>query len=87
MNYEDPENVEEIIKSIFPLKSIQEIFDLINKIYPTLIKDRLEEFSKDYPHYDINWRSLCATLKIRKAYILLFDEYVEDEKRILQPYF
>lgn len=83
MKYEDPENVQDIIKDIFKMKTIQDIVDLLNTLYPSFIRDKLEEYSKDYPHFDINWRGMCLTLKVKKAYILIVDEFHIDEKHIL----
>jgi hypothetical protein len=81
--YADPENSQDIVKDIFRLKTIQEVMDKITSLYPTFICSKLEEYSKDYPHFDINWRGMCMTLKVKKAHILLVDEVPDDDKHIL----
>ena len=83
MKYEDPENLEVLIKEIFKMKTVQEIIDMLSVIYPEFITARLEEYSKDYPHFDINWRGMCMTLKVKKTLILLVDYFPSDDKHIL----
>jgi len=83
MSYKDPENVQDIIKSIIKMKTIKDIHELLMSTYPTFLKDTLEEYSEDYPQFDINWRGLCMSLKIRKAFILLVDDWSEDDDHLL----
>jgi len=83
MNYKDPDNVQDIIKSIIKMKTIKEIHELLMSLYPTFLKDTLEEYSSDYPQFDINWRGLCLSLKVRKAFILLVDDWEEDDEHLL----
>ena len=83
MTYEDPENLGEIIKDIIQMKSVQEILNLLSTVYPTFIKNTVAEYSTDYPHFDINWRGMCATLKVQKAIIILVDIVPEDDTHIL----
>ena len=71
------------MKSIIKMKTIKDIHELLMSIYPTFIKNTLEEYSKDYPQFDINWRVLCLSLKVRKAYILLVNEWEEDDDHLL----
>lgn len=83
MTYEDPENIFEICKDIVSCPTIQGILDKLKEIFPTFIKHTKLEYSKDYPHFDVNWRAMCTSLNTRKAYILLVDEFVEDDSHIL----
>jgi hypothetical protein len=83
MQYEDPENVQDIIKQIFTLKTIKEINDLFLSVFPTFIINVLNNYSKDYPHFENNWKGMCLTLNIKPALIILIDDYEENEKHIL----
>ena len=83
MSYKDPENVGNIIKSIIKMKTIKEIHELLMNMYPTFLKNTFEEYSKDYPQFDINWTGLCMALKTRKAFILLVDDWEEDDDHLL----
>jgi len=83
MKYLDPENLESIIKDIMLMKTVQDVVNKLKEVYPDFIIDTLEEYSNDYPHFDINWRGMCYTLKVKKAFILIVDDFIEDDKHIL----
>jgi hypothetical protein len=83
MNYSDPENIEEVVKDILKLKTIKEINDLLDKIYPDFIVNTMTGYSRDYPHFDVNWRAMCDTLKVDKAQILLTQNFPDDDKHLL----
>ena len=87
MIYEDPENIQDIIKDIMKLQTVKEIYDLLLTIYPDFIINILLNYSKDYPHFDINWIGMCKTLKVSKAQIILVDEYPQDDNHILLKLF
>jgi len=81
--YQDPENIEEIVKDIFKQKTIKDIYDMLNKIFPDFIVNVLTTFSGDYPHFDQNWAGMCIALKVNKAQIMLVKNYVEDDNHLL----
>lgn len=83
MKYSDPENLENIIKEIMLMKTVQHVVDKLKELYPDFIIDTLEDYSTDYPHFDINWRGMCFALKVKKAFILIVDDFVEDDNHIL----
>ena len=83
MKYEDPENMEAVVKDLMTLQTIKEIYDLLLKIYPDFVINVLSKYSTDYPHFDINWRGICETLKVPKAQIILVDDHPEDDKHFL----
>ena len=83
MLYKDPQNIQEITKEILLSKNIQNIIDILNKTFPNFIIETLSDFSEDYPHFDLNWTAICFSLKVRKAFILLVDDFEEDSEHIL----
>ena len=68
---EDPENLDEIIAILPTLKSMGEIFALIEKVYPKWVLKIADQFSKDYPLFEKNWDTICTENKVSKAKILL----------------
>jgi hypothetical protein len=83
MKYRDPDKIEDIMKEIVSSKTVQHVNNVIKEIYPEFILHKIDEYSKDYPHFDVNWRGLCLALKVKKAYILIVDEFSEDDEHIL----
>ena len=87
MKYQDPENTQNIVKDIMKLQTVKEIYDLLLSIYPDFVINVLSEYSKDYPHFDVNWRGMCETLKVSKAQIILVDDYLDNGKHVLLKVF
>jgi hypothetical protein len=87
MTYSDPENKEDIMKEIIKSPTIKEVVELINGIFPGFLRYTLPSYSKDYPHYDINWQAMCMTMKTKKAAVILVDDFPEDESHILAKTF
>lgn len=85
MKYSDPDKdtLQNTVKDIIQSKSIQDVFDLLHKIYPGFVINKLDEYSTDYPHFDKNWRAMCLSLKTRKASIVLVDDFEQDDEHIL----
>jgi hypothetical protein len=83
MKYQDPENIESVMKDILKLQTVKEVYDLLLTIYPDFVINVLSSYSKDYPHFDLNWRGMCETLKVQKAQIILVDQYPENDQHLL----
>ena len=83
MKYEDPENIQEIIKDIFQLKTVKEIIDLLKTIYPDFVIAFLNNYSKDYPHFENNWKGMCLTLNVKPAQIIIVDDYEDNSNYLL----
>jgi hypothetical protein len=81
--YSDPENIQDIVKDIIKSKTIKDVNDLLEKIFPDFVVNALVGYSRDYPHLDVNWRAMCDTLKVSKAQIILTQDYPEDDKHVL----
>lgn len=78
MKYGDPDNLQDIIKDIFQLKTVKEIIELFKVIHPDFILAYLDNYSKDYPHFENNWKGMCLTLKVKPAQIIIVDDYLDD---------
>ena len=87
MKYSDPENIQDICKDIMKLQTVKEIYDLLLSIYPGIVINVMDSYSNDYPHFEINWSGICDTLKVKKAQIIVLDEYPEDDSHLLLKIF
>ena len=83
MTYEDPENITDICKEITVCPTINDLLNKLREIFPGFVKGIYRDYCEDYPHFDVNWRSMCLSLKIRKADILLVDDFPENDTHIL----
>ena len=82
-NYQDPENVDEIIEELKRSKNIESVVDLIKRVYPTWILYYLRKYSEDYPHLQSNWEFYCTKEKVRPAHIMIVEEFLRDDKHKL----
>ena len=82
-NYQDPENVDEIIEELKRSKNIESVVDLIKRVYPTWILYYLRKYSEDYPHLQSNWEFYCTKEKVRPAHIMIVGEFLRDDKHKL----
>ena len=81
--YQDPDNIEDIVKDIFKQKTIKDVYDMLNKIFPDFIVNVVSSYSEDYPHFDHNWSGMCISLKVNKAQIMLVRDYKEDDHHLM----
>ena len=82
-NYQDPENIDEIIEELKRSKTIENVVDLINRVYPTWILYYLRKYSEDYPHLQSNWENYCNEQKVRPAHIMIINEFLIDKNHTL----
>ena len=82
-NYQDPENVDEIIEELKRSKNIESVVDLIKRVYPTWILYYLRKYSEDYPQLQSNWEFNSTKQKVRPAHIMIVEEFLRDDKHKL----
>ena len=68
---QDPENIDEILEKIGTIRTMGEIFELIDKTFPSWVIHIVDNFSNDYPFLDQNWANICKELNVRKAKIII----------------
>jgi hypothetical protein len=73
--YKNPRGVEDIMVQLKNCKTIAEVKNLINEIYPDLIQGFSRGYSLDYPELIRSWHNLCQALKTAPKGIILV-EYV-----------
>jgi hypothetical protein len=68
---QDPENIDEILEKIGTIRTMGEIFELIDKTFPSWVIHIVDNFSEDYLFLDQNWQNICKELNVRKAKIII----------------
>lgn len=70
--YKNPRDSEEYLSELKSCKSLAEVKNLINKVFPDLIQGFSRSYSSDYPILTESWHALCRTLKtVPKGIILV----------------
>jgi len=59
----NPENGEEIIKELSESSDSKETEEIINTYFPGWLLYSMEEYSKDYPHLQVNWKYMAGQAK------------------------
>jgi hypothetical protein len=78
--YLDPPNAAEIIEKIKTLPTIGDIKLLADELFPGWWCSTIQEYSNDYPDLEKNWKSVCVSIGVKRALIVLVDflEYTDN---------
>ena len=85
--YIDPPNAAEIVEKIKSLPTIGDIKILADELFPGWWCSTIQEYSNDYPHLDKNWKSVCNSIGVKRALIVLVDFLEFTEKHTLLKMF
>ena len=88
--YNDPPDFKEIILRLDIYekeKNHNEIEQLIKKTFPDWILSYSHRYSKDYPHLQINWESVCKLVDVVPKNIIIVDYINFTEKHKIIKYF
>jgi hypothetical protein len=74
--YKDPPDHAAILtKLVQDVKTIKDVKELVDEVFPGWIITFLPGFSDDYPHLNRNWLSLCTMHKTHPRQIMIVDNY------------
>ncbi len=59
------------IQELATLKTLQDVKEWVDKMYPGWIVGNAKRFSDDYPHLTCSWVEMCKMLKINPTEIML----------------
>lgn len=75
-NYKDPpDHVSILTRLNQDVKTIKDVKELADEVFPGWIIAFLPGFSEDYPHLNSNWLSLCRIHKTRPTQVIIVDDY------------
>jgi len=78
--FEDPTNMQELMRNLNSISDIQELILFINNIFPEWICQILHGYSQDYPHLQKNWLAITALSKTKPKKILIVEQIVYDKE-------
>jgi hypothetical protein len=81
MSFEDPENVEEIIKKVKECETHDEVVKLINETFPGWILGWSKKYSTDYQHFQNNWEFVCKKSGCKPLNVLIVDTIVFNDPK------
>jgi len=82
-NYQDPENLPEIMERLKSLPTLKEVKELIDEVFPTWFVCVLTRYSKDYEGFQTNWVNVAKMANIPTTQIVIVDDMVFDENHNL----
>ena len=81
--YLDPPNTLEILKELEELKTLGEVKNLIDRVFPDWFVTTMPDYSLDYPHLRTNWREMCKITKSTPTQVVIVEEIISDNSHSL----
>lgn len=72
--YEDPDNIEELKKQLTEKRTLKDVLDFVNTIFPGWVVDFVDKYSDKYPFFTENWHKTCAEAKVKPTQIMIVDK-------------
>lgn len=85
--FNDPPNVSEIKEQIKNCKTVKDVIEIINFVYPSWIVVTVDNYSEDYQHLIKNWEIICEKFQIQKQKIIVVEDIVNDDSHTLVKFF
>ena len=85
--YKDPENWEEQLDNLKNLKTIGEVLNMLNEIYPGIVIGFMNGYSSDYPHLTEDWNKLAKLNNTTAKQIMILDNVSFGENHNLVRHF
>ncbi len=75
MTYQNPPDHENIMNQLKNVKTIGEVKNLVDEIFPTWFVTVLSGYSSDYPHLTNNWKKTCEEMGVAPAQVMIVDDF------------
>ena len=85
--YQNPSNTDEIMEKLKSAHTIGAVKNLVEDVFPGWFITVLRGFSEDYPHLTKNWNTVCKSMNVGMAQVMIVDDYFEDEAHTLVRHF
>lgn len=69
----EPDELARLIDRLKSLRTMGDIRNFIDELYPTWFVTAIDSYSADYPTLNSNWEHVCARLQVPKAQIIIVD--------------
>ena len=84
--YSDPENIVEILDQIKSQKTLGDVKNLMDKVFPGLFVCSLPSYSQDYPHLTDNWHTICGLAQTTPKEIIILDNYDDQSNELIKQF-
>ena len=84
--YCDPKDTVEVLNNIKECKTLGEVKNLMEKIFPGLFITVLDDYCNEYPHLRKNWETICSSAKTTPKQIMILDDYSEDVCTVVKSF-
>ena len=83
--YIDPPNIEEILEQIKNMPTLGDIKVLLDQIFPDWLVGTIDEYSKDYPTLNKNWKDVCKMIGVPTLQIILINNnmIIDDNHKLI----
>lgn len=76
--YKDPENKQEILDRIKQSRTIGDVLNLANEVFPGWVVGISKSYCKDYPSLTNTWITTCKNANVPRAQIIIVKEMDTD---------
>jgi hypothetical protein len=87
IDYSDLSNSDEIKQNLSNLKTLGDVKEYIDTIFPNWFIATIDNYSDDYPHLKKNWSDICEKIGIEKTQILIVDQLSHEPQYSLILFF
>lgn len=72
--YIDPENIEELKQELSEKRTLKDVLEFVNTIFPDWVIDFVDKYSDKYPFLTKNWYKTCENAKVNPTQIMIVDK-------------
>ena len=85
--YRNPNNVDEIMEKLRNVKTIGEVKDLVDQVFPEWFVTTMDSFSIDYPQFTDTWIGICNKIGVKPTQIIIVEEVENGDNYSLIQHF
>ena len=72
--YIDPDNIEEIKQQLTEKRTLKDVLDFIDVIFPGWVVTFADKYSDKYPGLTENWKKTCEKIESKPTQIMIVDQ-------------
>lgn len=82
--HKDPENWQELLEKMKGLKTLGEVLEMFQTVFPGIVVGFLDGYSPDYPHLTEDWEKIASLNNVTRKQIMILDNvsYSDNHKLI-----
>jgi hypothetical protein len=72
--YSNPSNTDEIMEELKNAKTMGEVKELVDRVFPEWFVTTMDSFSTDYSQFNDTWSGICKKIGVKQAQIIIVEE-------------